>query len=102
VAYRVAPFDEQTAGDMIAELRGAALLGGFRKRPPADVDALAASLARLSHVAWALRDRLAELDINPLMVRPVGKGVVAADALVVLKDALPQSVSETALMGEES
>jgi acyl-CoA synthetase (NDP forming) len=102
VAYRVAPFDEQTAGDMIAELRGAVLLGGFRQRPPADVDALAASLARLSHVAWALRDRLAELDINPLMVRPAGKSVVAADALVVLKDALPQSVSETALMGEES
>ena len=85
VTYRVAPFDEETAHEMIAELRGVALLQGFRKRPPADIDALAQALARLSQVAWALRDRLEELDINPLLVRPRGSGVVAADALVVLR-----------------
>ena len=85
VTYRVAPFDEETAHEMISELRGVALLQGFRKRPPADIDALAQTLAKLSQVAWALRDRLEELDINPLLVRPRGSGVVAADALVVLK-----------------
>ncbi|MBL0144114.1 MAG: acetate--CoA ligase family protein [Betaproteobacteria bacterium] len=90
VTYRVAPFDEQTAREMIDELRGAALLKGFRKRPAADVDALAAFLARLSQVAWTLRDRLSELDVNPLMVRPQGAGVVAADALVVLDDGAPK------------
>ncbi|OGA00953.1 MAG: hypothetical protein A3H35_04825 [Betaproteobacteria bacterium RIFCSPLOWO2_02_FULL_62_17] len=102
LAYRVAPFDEETAREMIGELRGAALLRGFRKRPPADVDALAQFLARLSHIAWALRGRLVELDINPLMVRPRGKGVVAADALVVLRESDGSKVvSETALMEEE-
>ncbi|MEO5693526.1 MAG: acetate--CoA ligase family protein [Usitatibacter sp.] len=103
VAYRVAPFDEETAREMIGELRGVALLRGFRKRPPADVDALASLLARLSQVAWVLRAELLELDINPLMVRPTGKGVVAADALVVLRDDDASNiVSETVSMGEES
>lgn len=102
VAYRVAPFDEEAAGEMIDELRGAALLRGFRKRPPADIDALAQFLARLSQVAWALRDRLAELDINPLMVRPRGAGVIAADALVVLKEGgEPKEVLQTASLEEE-
>jgi succinyl-CoA synthetase beta subunit len=99
VAYRVAPFDEDTAREMIGELRGAALLRGFRKRPPADIDALAKVVSRLSQVAWALRDRLAELDINPLMVRPKGAGVVAADALVVLHENTGQKMqSQSALM----
>jgi hypothetical protein len=38
-------------------------------------------------MAWALRDRVGELDINPLLVRPGSRGVVAADALVVFRDA---------------
>jgi acetyltransferase len=84
---------------MIGELRGAALLRGFRKRPPADIDALAKVVSRLSQVAWALRDRLAELDINPLMVRAKGAGVVAADALVVLHGNTEQKMqSQPALM----
>jgi acetate---CoA ligase (ADP-forming) len=53
--------------------------------PPRDVDALVATLARVSELAWHLRDRLAEMDINPLLVRPRGQGVVAADALIVLR-----------------
>lgn len=84
VTYRVAPFDEAEARAMIAELRGARLLGAFRNRPPADVEALARAVARVSQAAWSQRGRLAELDINPLFVRPQGKGVVAGDALVVL------------------
>lgn len=85
VAYRIAPFDETEARAMICELRGARLLGAFRNRPPADVDGLAQAVARVSQAAWAQRGRLAELDINPLFVRPQGKGVVAGDALVVLR-----------------
>lgn len=87
VAYRVAPFGVEEARMMIAELRGRAIFDGVRGRPAADVNALALTLARISELAWALRDRLAELDINPLLVRPRGGGVVAADALVVLRAA---------------
>jgi acyl-CoA synthetase (NDP forming) len=85
VTYRIAPFDIATARAMIGELRGAALFDGVRGQPPRDVTALAETLSRVSELAWALRERLAELDINPLLVRPVGNGVVAADALIVLR-----------------
>ena len=85
VAYRVAPFGLAEAKAMIFELRGHAMFEGVRGRPPADVEALAHTLASVSALAWTMRDRLAELDINPLLVRPRGLGVVAADALVVLR-----------------
>jgi hypothetical protein len=84
VSYRVAPFDEAEARAMIAELKGARLLGPFRGRPASDVEALARAVARVSQAAWDMRGRLAELDINPLFVRPQGQGVVAGDALAVL------------------
>jgi acetate---CoA ligase (ADP-forming) len=82
VTYRIAPFDFETARDMIAELRGAKLFDGYRGQPAGDKDALARMLVDVSRMAWHLKDRLAELDINPVFVGP--NGAVAADALVVL------------------
>jgi len=85
VTYRVAPFDLETARDMIGELRAARLFEGYRGKPAADKEALAAALVAVSGMASALAHRLKELDINPLFVRGVGEGVVAGDALLVLK-----------------
>jgi acetyltransferase len=85
VTYRVAPFGLDTARAMIGELRGARLFEGVRGKPARDVEALAQTLARVSALAWVLRDRVAEIDLNPVMVRSRGEGVVAADALVVLR-----------------
>lgn len=85
VTFRVAPFDIETAHDMIAELRGAKLFDGYRGAPPADKQALAQTLVDVSCMAMALGKRLKEMDINPLFVGPAGKGAVAADALIVLK-----------------
>lgn len=85
VAHRVAPFDTRTALGMVSELRGSAIFGGVRGKPALDVDAVAATLVAISRLAWQCRDRIAEIDINPLMVRPRGLGVVAVDALIVLK-----------------
>lgn len=85
VTYRIAPFDIETAHDMIAELRGAKLFDGYRGSPPADKDALAEMLVAVSKMAAALGPRLTEMDINPVFVGPKGEGCVAADALVVLK-----------------
>jgi acetyltransferase len=85
VTSRIAPFDLETAREMIGELRGARLLDGYRGAPPADKEALAQTLVAVSRMAMALGPRLKEMDINPLFVGPVGKGVVAADALIVLK-----------------
>lgn len=77
-------FAAGTALPMIAELRGRAVLAEVRGRSAADVDALAQALARVSDLAWEMRDRPAELDIDPLFVRPQGRGVVAGDALAVV------------------
>jgi acyl-CoA synthetase (NDP forming) len=85
VTYRVAPFDLETAREMIAELRAAKLFEGYRGKPAADKEALAQALVAVSGMAVALAPRLKELDINPVFVRPAGQGVVAADALIVLK-----------------
>jgi acetyltransferase len=84
VALRRCPITPAEAQSMIAEVKGARLLHGFRGRPAADVDALADTLVCVSYLAMHLEGRLAELDINPLMVLPAGRGVKAADALVVL------------------
>jgi acetyltransferase len=83
VTFRVAPFGIETARDMIAELRGAKLFEGYRGQPAGDREALARMLVEVSRMAWALRDRLVELDINPVFVGT--DGVVAADALAVLR-----------------
>jgi acyl-CoA synthetase (NDP forming) len=85
VTYRVAPFDKIEALSMIREIRGARLFDGVRGQPARDVDALADMLVKVGDMAWLMRERLAELDINPVLVRPKGKGVVAVDALLVLK-----------------
>ena len=85
VTYRVAPFDRVEAQAMVREIRAAKLFDGVRGQPARDVDALADLLVAVSEMAWLMRDRVAEMDINPVLVRPVGKGVVAADALMILK-----------------
>jgi len=85
VALRRCPITRSEAQAMIAEVKGARLLQGFRGRPVSDLDALADTLVRVSHLAMHLEGHLAELDINPLMVLPRGQGVKAVDALVVFR-----------------
>src|SRR4029450_7522231 len=85
VTYRIAPFDLETAREMVAELRGAKLFEGDRGKPAADKEALARALVAVSGMAVALAPRLKELDINPVFVRPGGQGGGAAGGLVVVK-----------------
>jgi len=83
VTFRIAPFGVEEARRMIDEIKGAAVLEGARGRPAADIDALAEGLSRLSRFAAAQRGQLTSIDINPLLVRPRGAGVVALDALIL-------------------
>ena len=83
VSLRVAPLSRADAEEMIRDVRGFALLDGARGRPKADIDALAELLCNVSRMAMDLRDRIAELDLNPVRVRPAGQGLVALDALLV-------------------
>lgn len=85
ITHRFAPFDLDTAREMITEIKGGRLFSGYRGKPALDVEALAQTLARVSWLAADHADRIAEIDVNPLFVRAAGEGVVAADALIVLK-----------------
>ena len=67
---------------MIGELRGRPLLAGYRGKPAGDLEALAQAIVALSRLADD--PTVAEAEINPLIVRPAGQGVVAVDALVKL------------------
>ena len=83
-ACRLAPFDEEAARGMLDELQCRPILDGARGRPALDVDAAAKALAALSQFAWQSRNEVGEVDVNPLFVLP--RGVVAADALIVLRE----------------
>ncbi len=71
VALRVAPIDEVDALSMLAELRGASLLGAFRGRPARDLGALASLVARVSQLPFRVPD-LEELDLNPVFALEAG------------------------------
>lgn len=87
VQMAVAPISPAHAQRLITKLRIAPVLAGARGRPAADVAALADTIAKLSALAAALGPRLAELDINPLLVREAGAGVIALDARATLATA---------------
>ena len=73
------------AEDIEAALRSlkvARLLGGYRGKPKGDIAAAVAAITAIARYAQAHAATLAELDINPLLVRPEGQGAVAVDALV--------------------
>ncbi|MEL6374685.1 MAG: acetate--CoA ligase family protein [Pseudomonadota bacterium] len=101
VTHAIAPFGPQVAHDMMDRLAGRALFDGFRGAPPADREALAKLLVRVSHMAADLADEVAEIDINPVFVRPRGEGVVAADALVVLAQAAGSPAAAVAAVPTE-
>ncbi|MBM3358282.1 MAG: acetate--CoA ligase family protein [Betaproteobacteria bacterium] len=86
VSFRLAPVTPALAREMIAEIRGYPVLAGARGRAPADIEALADAIVRLSALAVDLRESIAELDVNPLFVFEKGRGVKAADALIKLRE----------------
>jgi len=85
VAMRTVPLTRGDAAAMVREIKGFPLLDGARGRPRADIEALVDAVCKVAALAQAAGDRVRELDINPLMVLPAGRGVKAADALVVLR-----------------
>lgn len=70
--------------EMARELKTWPLLDGFRSRPKADVEALVDAIVAFSRMASQLGERLVEAEINPVFVLEVGRGVRAADGVLVL------------------
>ncbi|MFE5482247.1 acetate--CoA ligase family protein [Streptomyces sp. NPDC056527] len=81
VAFSLAPVPAARAEELLRSLRTAALLAGVRGRPAVDVAAAAAVIERITAVA-AAHPEMAELEVNPLLVRP--EGALALDARAVL------------------
>ncbi|MDJ0752722.1 MAG: acetate--CoA ligase family protein [Ardenticatenaceae bacterium] len=81
VTFRVAPFSEEDAAEMIDDIRARALLDGVRGRPPADKAAVVDVLLRIGQLALDFPE-INELDINPLVV--YGEGVLAVDMRLAL------------------
>jgi acyl-CoA synthetase (NDP forming) len=83
VAVRPAPVTPAEALEMLRSLKAFPVLDGARGAKPADLSAAAAAIAALSVFAAQHADTIAAIDINPLLVRPAGGGVVALDALII-------------------
>jgi acetyl coenzyme A synthetase (ADP forming)-like protein len=81
VVFRVHPLTDVDAGEMLEQIRGRKLLEGYRGAAPADREALIDALLRVSRLVDDLPE-ICELDINPLVARGPGQGVVAVDARI--------------------
>jgi acyl-CoA synthetase (NDP forming) len=79
-SLRLAPVNLAEARAMIGEVKMTAALAGYRGRPAGDLEALARALVALSQ--FTDDPTIAEAEVNPLIVRPAGNGVIAVDALV--------------------
>lgn len=83
VAFRLAPIRQNTAKEMIEDIRSVKLLKGVRGEAPSDIAAVENCLLRLSQFVTE-HPRIQELDINPMLVYERGKGAVVADARIIL------------------
>jgi acyl-CoA synthetase (NDP forming) len=81
---RMAPVSVEEAEEMIGEVKGFAVLRGFRNLPKGDLRALAQAVAAMSRLALVAGRPVAEAECNPVLVR--AEGVVAVDSLVVMKE----------------
>jgi acetate---CoA ligase (ADP-forming) len=86
VVSLLAPFSVNEALDAIEELRIAPVLKGFRGQPALDAHALATAAVSLGNFALAHRHSLVSVDMNPVMVKAEGQGVVVVDAVVEFKE----------------
>jgi acyl-CoA synthetase (NDP forming) len=84
VVLRLAPVDEAGAREMIGQVKGFAVLRGYRGLPQGDLEALARALAAISRLALLAGRPVREAEANPVVVKR--DGVVAVDALAVMKE----------------
>lgn len=81
-SIRLAPVTVETAREMIAEVNALKPLTGLRGKARGDLEALAHTVSALSQLALKPEMRVAEAEVNPLLILPEGQGVTAVDALV--------------------
>lgn len=82
VRTEMAPLSHDEALAMIHAVKGAKLLTGARGRTEGDLDALADLLVRLGQFALAHAGCFRAIDLNPIIIKPRGEGVIAVDIAI--------------------
>ena len=77
------PLDHEATLALIHRLKASAVFGSYRGMPPADTEALADLIVKLSQFAFDHADDLAEVDLNPVIVHARGDGITVVDALII-------------------
>jgi len=85
ISFRLAPLTRDDALEMMLEVKGYLLLTGTRGAPPADTEALADIIQKVGQLAVEVPE-IAEMDLNPVFVFDKGKGAIAVDARIVLRE----------------
>lgn len=83
VAFTQCPCTPERARRLVQGTRAWTLLQGFRGQPAGDLEALVQAMVRLSGHAARHGDRLADIEINPFIVLPAGRGALGVDALII-------------------
>jgi acyl-CoA synthetase (NDP forming) len=79
------PWSQDAIAAGLRRLKVAKLFGGYRGKPAADFEALIQAVLSVARYAAANVSRLVELDVNPIIVRPAGRGAVAVDTMIRMK-----------------
>jgi acetyltransferase len=86
VSFRVAPVSRRDAVEMVREIRAYPLLSSFRGSAPSDEGGIVDGLLRISRLSLDLPE-IQELDLNPVMVMPKGRGIRAIDCRMTIAEA---------------
>jgi hypothetical protein len=82
-SHRLLPVDEDIALQMLRELKAYPLLDGYRGKPRADLAAACRSIVAVGNALLAAPAEVAEIEVNPLLIKEAGRGVAVLDALIL-------------------
>jgi acetyltransferase len=82
VVFRLAPLNQKDVSEMVSDLKGRALLKGFRGSKPVDMESLADWLIKLGWIALAY-EKIQGIDVNPLLI--IDGEPMAVDATIILR-----------------
>jgi acyl-CoA synthetase (NDP forming) len=84
VCFRITPITDRDAKEMVRSIKGYRLLEGYRGHPPADIEAIENLLLRVSRLVEEVPE-IAELDLNPVIALPPGRGCLILDTRIFLR-----------------
>jgi acyl-CoA synthetase (NDP forming) len=90
VSFSIAPLTDYDAAEMVRSIRGFRLLEGYRGHPRCDIGAIEQLLLRLSGLVGRVHE-IAEIDLNPILALPDGRGCAIVDVRIRFQEPSPGS-----------